>query len=74
MKITKDKRVTFINVRVDSGTCLISHLINTDGNLCHLRNSKENVQQLLKTYFLIHEGILKAIRDYQRARNCFNRL
>ena len=54
---------------MESGIFLIGHLVNTDGKLMLFGEFKRKCPAFVKkTCFLMYEGVLKAIREYQKVK------
>ena len=53
---------------MDSGIFLSGHLLNSDGKFTSFRQLKRKCPAITKTNFLMYKGVLKGIREYQRAK------
>ena len=67
-KIIRDKIDIFIKKWLDSGTFLTGHLIITDGKFMSFGEDKRKCQVITNTNLLMYEGVLKALSEYQRAK------
>ena len=53
---------------MDIGTLLIGYLINTESKFMSFLEFKRKYPTITKTNVLMYEGVLKAIREYQKVK------
>jgi hypothetical protein len=65
INILRDRRIVFVKEWMDAGIIYIIHLINDNGTLMSFQDFQARYPNIMRTNFLMYEGIITAIRAYQ---------
>ena len=68
VNITRDKRVVYVKEWVDAGLLTLRQLVNLDGKYLTFAQFKQQFPMITRTNFLVYEGIINSIKQFQRKR------